>query len=127
TPGSTAPKETAVRGVELNEPRVVVSVDGTITATARMVGSDLRVAFETPEHDLAGRTVAFTFIHPDSGRVELSGAVTLDPVEDEPEFWKGAWQDRAEFSQPCRFSFGLVPQPRSDDAMTARPGQEGRQ
>lgn len=92
----------------LLEPVVYESVDGRVRATVRQTKTGkTEVAFETNDETLAGATVRFAFVE-ESGRVELSDEVKLEPVEGEERLWEGYREELVEPSEPCELVFEVL-------------------
>jgi hypothetical protein len=97
--------------IPLPEPLVYQSTDGRLRATLRQTASDTTVvAVETNEASLAGAVVRFAFVQ-ESGKIELSDTVTLQPVEGEEGLWEGRWEGAAQLAEPCEFVFEVITSP----------------
>jgi len=91
------------------KPRIYESTDGRVRATLRQTESGNKVvAVETNEASLASATVRFAFVQ-QSGKIEHSGTVTLQPVEGEEGLWEGRWEGAVELTEPCEFVFEVLP------------------
>ncbi|MDW8367923.1 MAG: hypothetical protein RMK49_18940, partial [Abditibacteriales bacterium] len=73
-------------------PHVYESTDGRLRATLRqtMAGTTV-VAVETNEASLAGAVVRFAFVQ-ETGKIQLTDTVTLQPVEGEAGLCEGRWE-----------------------------------
>jgi hypothetical protein len=79
------------------EPKVYPSQDEEIQCTVRRTLSDeLEVACETKRADLAGATVWFAFVEPETHRLLLEAEVRLEETE-EPGVWEGIWLSEPDF------------------------------
>ena len=88
---------------------VYESCDRKLRTSLRASAGAVSVTIETHDPGFAGRNVRFFFVA-ESGRVEHSSAVRLDPVDDEEELWRGHWQGPVGGTEDCRFIFEPVPE-----------------
>lgn len=94
----------------LQEAPVYASRDGRVHATVRQTQAGTTVvAFETQDATLAHAVVRFAFVR-ESGQVEQSAAVELEPIEGEARLWEGRWEGVVRLSGPCALGFAVLPQ-----------------
>jgi hypothetical protein len=83
------------------------STDGQVVVTVREGHGAAVVAFETREARLAGAAVRFALVQ-ESGRVEHSGEVRLERVEE--GVWEKRWTGSVYLSAPCELVFEVLPE-----------------
>ncbi len=109
-----AASEVGRDAIVIDQPRVYESADGTVRATLRQSAAGTTVvAAETNEPSLAGAVVRFAFVQ-ESGKIEHSGTVTLQPVEGEKGLWEGRWEGAVQLTEPCEFVFEVLVSPTED-------------